>query len=107
MNEFIMGCQQLSPDMKRVGRLLITNRHASLLAQMTVSLQQPPECKPLGAIVVHTASVILFKQKLDILMPFVNIFNNPAALDVSYKYHFKSSGIYTQVLYLYIHQLSR
>ena len=78
-----MGCQQLSPDMKQVGRLLITNRQATPLGQMTVSPRQPPKCKPLGAIVVHTASVVLCRQKMDVLLPFVRIFSNPAALDVS------------------------
>ena len=83
MNEFIVGCQQLSSEMKQVGRLLITNQHAAALGQMTISLRQPPKCKPLGAIVVHTASVILCRRKIDILMPFVSIFSNPAALNVS------------------------
>lgn len=42
-----------------------------------------PECKILGAIVVHTATVLSSNAEQPFLLPFVNMFSNPAALAVS------------------------
>ena len=73
----------LSPDMRIASRLLLANQQGGTLVQMTASPQQPLMLRTLGPIVTHTASIMLCQQKMDILLPFVNIFNNPAVLAVS------------------------
>ena len=78
--------------MRIASRLLLANEQGGTLMQMTASPQQPLLLKTLSPIVVHTASLVLCKQKIEILLPFVNIFSNPVALAVS-----------CHVLILYIH----
>lgn len=83
MNDFIRRCQLLPSNMIQTSQLLLANRQGGILDQMTVSPQQPSQCRSLSSIVVHTAAVILCRQRVDILQPFVNMFNNPAVLAVS------------------------
>ena len=71
-----------SDDIILMMRLLVANEQAVPLAQMTVSPQQPAFCRTLGGIVVHTVSVIMNKVSVDLLLPFVNMLNNPAVLKV-------------------------
>ena len=61
---------------------MLTSRGGTL-AQMSVDPRQPLQHRTLGAIVVHTATVFLCRQKVDILQPFVNMLNKPAVLVVS------------------------
>lgn len=69
--------------MMQTARLLLANQQGGTLAQMTVTSQQPTQCRSLSSVVVHTAAVMLCRQGVEILLPFVNMFNNPAALVVS------------------------
>ena len=55
-----------------------------MLEQMTVSPRQPLQCRTILGVVVHAAAVFLGRQKLDVLLPFINILNNPAALNVRF-----------------------
>ena len=69
--------------MKKLGRLLLHNKQAGPLAQMTVSPTQSHENQILTSIVVHTAAIVLSNQNRNILLPFVNMMCNPATLAVS------------------------
>lgn len=98
LNEFILSHKALSGDMKFVSRLLLANQQGGqVLAQMTASPQQSPMLRILSPIVVHTVSVLLCQQKMNILLPFVNILNNPTALVVSFKYMHALLMIYTAI----------
>ena len=66
-----------------MARSLVTNEQGGPLAQLGIAPRQPLQHRTLGAIVVHTAAVFLCRQRVDILQPFVNMLNNPAALVVS------------------------
>ena len=72
-----------SPSMVRIARLFLANEQGGPLAQLRNSPELSPECKVMGALVVHANSVFSCKATLDILLPFVNMMNNPAALAVS------------------------
>ena len=66
-----------------MARSLVANEQGGPLAQLTISPRQPLQHRTLGAIVVHTAAVLFCRQRVEILQPFVNMLNNPAALVVS------------------------
>ena len=66
-----------------MARLLIANEQGGTLAQLVVDPMQPLQHRTLGGIMVHTAAVFFCQQRIDILQPFVNMLNNPAALVVS------------------------
>ena len=66
-----------------MARSLVANEQGGPLAQLGVAPQQPLQNRILGAIVVHTATVFFCRQRVEILQPFVNMLNNPAALVVS------------------------
>ena len=72
-----------SPQMIRIARLFLANEQGGPLAQMRITSMLSPECKSLGALVVHANSVFSSKAELDILLPLVNMMTNPAALAVS------------------------
>lgn len=72
----------LTPTMRQTARLLLTNKQGGPLAQFSISPQLPATYKTLGAIVVHTAAIIDSHLRLPILLPFVNMMGNPAALKV-------------------------
>jgi len=66
-----------------MARSLVANEQGGSLAQLGVAPQQSLQNRILGAIVVHTAAVFFCRQRVEILQPFVNMLNNPAALVVS------------------------
>ena len=70
--------------MLQAARRYLTNQQGGPLAQMRISLELSSECKMLGAIVVHTISVMSCNSRQAILLPFVNMTTNPAALAVSW-----------------------
>ena len=70
-------------QLKWMAKLLVANEQGGTLAQLIVDPMQPLQHRTLGAIVVHTAAVFFCRQRVDILQPFVNMLNNPAALVVS------------------------
>lgn len=84
MNQFTLEMKSFSPLMRQAARLLLTNQQGGPLGQMTVSPELPAECKTLGAVVVHTIAVINCNSRQDILLPFVNMLTNPAALMVNF-----------------------
>ena len=67
----------------RIARALLVNQQGGQLVQLQVSPQQPSLARDLTALVVHTAIVLSARKDTDVLMPFVNMLNNPAALVVS------------------------
>jgi hypothetical protein len=74
--------------MVHAARALLANQQGGrVLEQMVASPHQRLKHKLLTGVVVHSATVFISKQKStdDILLPFINILNNPAALKV-YKY---------------------
>ena len=66
-----------------MARALLANQQGGrVLEQMSVSPRQPLQYRTILGIVVHAAAVFFGRQKLHILLPFLNILNNPAALNV-------------------------
>ena len=53
------------------------------MAQMKMTPELPLSCKTRCTVVVHATSVILSNSENPILLPFVNMIMNPAALLVS------------------------
>lgn len=82
-NQFACSVKAFSPAMRRMAQLLLTNQQGGNLAQMAISPTQSPECKTVGAIVIHTVAVFSSCSTYQILLPFVNMLANPSALAVS------------------------
>ena len=80
---FNASVQEVSPDMRHMVRLLLSNKQGGQLAEMAVSPNQPALCRTLEGIVVHTVSVVLNKAAVDLLQPFLNILSDPIALEVN------------------------
>lgn len=78
-----MNHEKLSDELCSIAKALLTNELGGKdLKQMTVSPQQSFQCRTILGVVVHAAAVFFGQQELSILLPFVNILNNPAALKV-------------------------
>ncbi len=86
LNEFIMNHQLLSNELRFTARALLANQQGGrILEQMSVSPRQPLQYRTILGVVVHAAAVFFGRQKVDILLPFVNMLNNPALLNVCSK----------------------
>ena len=86
LDEFIVNHKLLSNKLCFTARALLANQQGGRvlqLEQMTVSPRQPLQCRTILGVVVHAAAVFFVQQKLQILLPFFNILNNPAALNVT------------------------
>ena len=78
-----MNYQLLSNEVRFTARALLANQQGGrVLEQMIVSPRQPLQCRTILGVVVHAAAVFFGRQKVDILLPFVNMLNNPALLNV-------------------------
>lgn len=84
LNKFITECQLLSEEMKLIAKRLLVNQQGGILKQMSVSPKQPLHCRTITSVVVHATAVFSDRQKVDLLLPFVNMLKNPAALNVSH-----------------------
>lgn len=79
-----MNYQLLSNELRFTARALLANQFGGkVLEQMLVSPQQLIQHKSILGIVVHAAVVFFGRQKVNLLLPFINILNNPAALNVN------------------------
>ena len=75
----------MSNEQRFTARALLANQQGGrVLEQMSVSPQQPLQCRTILGVVVHATTVFFNKQAVGVLLPFVNILNNPAALNVSW-----------------------
>ena len=84
LDELVVKHKLLSNELRFTARALLANQQGGrVLEQMTVSPRQPLLCRTVLGVVVHAAAVFFGRQKLHILLPFVNILNNPAALNVT------------------------
>ena len=84
LDEFIVNYGLFSNELRFTARALLANQQGGrILEQMSVSPRQPLQCRTILGVVVHAAAVLFNRQKVDILLPFVNILNNPAALNVT------------------------
>lgn len=83
-NQFTLNVKAFTPSMRQTARLLLTNQQGGPLAQMTITPTLPSECKTLGSIVLHSVAVFSSNSRYQILLPFVNMLTNPAALTVSH-----------------------
>ena len=84
MEETILASHfPLDVQLQWIGRALLANEQGGPLAQLRVIPRQPPLHQTLGAVVIHAAAVLLCRQRVDVLQPFTNMFNNPAVLAVS------------------------
>lgn len=78
-----MNYQLLSNEQWLMARALLANQQGGrILEQMLVSPQQPLQCRTILGVVVHSVAVFFCRQKVDILLPFVNMLKNPSALKV-------------------------
>ena len=83
LNNFVQKHQLLSDELRLTARALLANQQGGrVLEQMTVSPRQPLQCRTILGVVVHAAAVFFNRQKVDILLPFVNILKQPSALNV-------------------------
>ena len=82
-NKFIVDCKALPREMQWTARSLIANEQGGPFPLLSVATHQPPKCRTLTALVVHTAAVFFSRQKLEVLWPFINILTDPAKLAVS------------------------
>lgn len=82
-NEFVLNLPAFSLPMRHIARLLLINQQGGPLAQLHITPELPAMCKTVGAIVIHTVSVLESCSKEPILLPFLNMITNPAALSVS------------------------
>jgi len=84
LDKFIKECKVLSKELQLMARSLVANEQGGPLAQLRIAPQRSLQHRTLGAIVVHTAAVLLCQQGVQILQPFLNMLNNPAALVHAY-----------------------
>ncbi len=75
-----------------VAKLLLTNKQGGSLAQMTVIPGLSAEDKTIGAIVMHTVTVLSANVEHPFLLPFLHKMTNPKALAV-------------RMLHMYIHNV--
>lgn len=83
MNQLTLKLKSFSPPMRQAARLLIANEQGGPLGQMRISPDVPAEWKTLGSIVIHTVAVLNSNSRSHLILPFVNMLNNPASLTVS------------------------
>ncbi len=74
----VMFCLQ----MRWMARALLANHQGRTLAQFTISPQQPPLQRTLGAIVVHAVVVFQSLHRLELIQPFLTMLNSPSAVKV-------------------------
>ncbi len=80
---FLLKITRFNPLICKLAQLFLRNEQGSPLRQMKVRPGLTPECKTLGAIVVHTAVAISSNLSQPFILPFVSMLTNPAALAVS------------------------
>lgn len=86
LDRHISNLNAMNGEMKRIGRMLIANEHGRNLASLIVEPKQPKHFRNLVALVVHAAVVLSSSNAGNpLLLPFVNMLQNPAALKVSLK----------------------
>ena len=77
----------MKEPVKDLAKLLLRNEQGSPLPQMHAHYSLMPHDKILGAIIVHTATVLRSNSQQSYLLPFVNMLDNPAALVVRPELH--------------------
>ena len=83
LNTFIQESTGLFTNLKHVLRLLLGNQQGGPLPQLKVVPHQSSLYRTLSGIIVHSVSVILNKSDVNLLLPFLNMLNNPTAIEVS------------------------
>ena len=105
LDTFIQESTGLSTNLKRVLRLLLGNQQGGPLAQLEVVPHQSSLCRTLSGIIVHSVSVILSRSDVDLLLPFLNMLNNPTAIEVSCGlFYVRQPGHCVQFLHLSFRQ---
>lgn len=72
----------MNSEMRRIGRKLIANEQGRNLASLVVVPKQSKHIRNLAALVIHAAVVFSSKVGNPLLLPFINMLQNPAALKV-------------------------
>lgn len=83
LQQSTLNLKDLTPFMVDLAGKLLTNSQGGRLAEMNVSPDNPPECRIVGSIVVHTVAVLSANSANPILHPFINMLMKPGALAVS------------------------
>ncbi|XP_064404373.1 E3 ubiquitin-protein ligase RNF213-like isoform X3 [Halichondria panicea] len=84
LKDFLRDSPSISTDLLHVLRLLLANRQSGTLVQMVASPYQAGLHRTLTGLVVHTVTVLLSRANTELLLPFINMINNPAALEDAY-----------------------
>ena len=82
LDRHISNLNAMNSEMKRIGRMLIANEQGRNLASLIVVPKQPKHFRNLAALVIHAAVVFSSKVGNPLLLPFINMLQNPAALKV-------------------------
>ena len=83
LDRHISNLNAMNGEMKTIGRMLIANEQGRNLASLIVAPKQPKHFRTLVAVIVHAAVVLSSNAGNPLLLPFINILQNPAVLKVS------------------------
>lgn len=87
LDDFIKNYSLLSNELRLTARALLANQQGGrVLEQMFVSPQQPLQCRSILSVVVHAVAVFFGRQKVEVLVPFLNMLKNPAVFNVLVNY---------------------
>lgn len=80
LDRHLLSLSGMNSEMKRIGRMLIANEQGRNLASLSVTPKQSKHLRNLAALVIHATVVFTSKKDNDLLLPFINMLQNPAAL---------------------------
>ena len=83
LDRHISSLSAMNGEVKVIGRMLIANEQGRNLASLIVKPKQPKHFRNLAALVVHAAVVLSSNAGNPLLLPFINMLQNPAVLKVS------------------------
>eukprot|EP00731_Ephydatia_muelleri_P016208 Em0009g632a len=83
-DKFIKDCQQLTNELNWMARTLLANTQGGPLEPLQAAPKQRPLERDICALMVHAAVVFITRKDTELLSPFVNMLNNPAALVNAY-----------------------
>ena len=95
-DDYIRKMKSFIPLMLQIARCFLANAQGGPLIQMKITPDMSPSCKVVGSIIIHAISVLACKSRYPMLLPFVNMMSNTAALCVSDQ----STHICTSLSYL-------
>lgn len=104
-DQFAQNVNAFSPLMRQLARFLLTNQQGGPLAQMTITPALPSEFKTLCSIVIHSVAIFGCNSTYGILLPFVQMLYDPAALNVGWLLELRFCNFITCLFSIHICQL--